>query len=70
MKGRDEWGTRLDMAKFAPVPLLGTVVAPVVPAASVLTIDASVANWISMGWKLCAEYAFYDASRRAKMTLW
>ncbi|MDP9051282.1 MAG: PEGA domain-containing protein [Acidobacteriota bacterium] len=34
----------LDMAKFAPVPLPGTVVAPVVAAASGLTIDASVAN--------------------------
>jgi hypothetical protein len=35
---------KLDMAKFAPVPLPGTVVAPVVAAASGLTIDASVAN--------------------------
>ncbi len=35
---------KLDMAKFAPVPLPGTVLAPVVAAASGLTIDASVAN--------------------------
>jgi hypothetical protein len=35
---------KLDMAKFAPVPVPGTVVTPVVAAASGLTIDASVAN--------------------------
>ena len=35
---------KLDMAKFEPVPLPGTVVAPVVAAASGLTMDASVAN--------------------------
>lgn len=35
---------KLDIAKFAPVPLPGTVVGPGVAAASGLTIDASVAN--------------------------
>jgi PEGA domain len=35
---------KLDMAKFAPVPAAGTVVAPVLAAAMGLTIDASVAN--------------------------
>jgi hypothetical protein len=35
---------KLDMAKFAPVPAPGTVVAPVVAAASGLTIEASVPN--------------------------
>jgi PEGA domain len=35
---------KLDMAKFAPVPAPGTVVAPVLAAAMGLTIDASVAN--------------------------
>jgi hypothetical protein len=35
---------KLDMARFAPVPLPGTVAAPVVAATSGLTIDANVAN--------------------------
>lgn len=35
---------KLDMAKFAPVPAPGTVVAPVSGETSGLTIDASVAN--------------------------
>ena len=35
---------KLDMAKFAPVPAPGAVIAPVLAAAMGLTIDASVAN--------------------------
>jgi len=35
---------KLDMARFAPVPAPGTVAATVLPTATGLTIDASVAN--------------------------